>query len=48
MNSLSGMRLIVLGEERDGMTGLPSPTSSTDAMDVVLDGKGELRGLVSV
>ena len=48
MNSLSGMRLVVLREERDGVTGLPRPTSSTDPMDVVLDCQGELGDSISV
>ena len=40
---LSGMRLVVLGEQRDGLPRLASPTGSADAMDVVLNRKRELR-----
>ena len=40
---LSGMRLVVLGEQRDGLPRLASPTGSADPVNVVFDGKWELQ-----
>ena len=40
---LSGMRLVVLGEQRDGLPRLASPTGSADPVNVVFDGTWELQ-----
>lgn len=41
-NLLSRMRLVVLGKERDSVANLTGSTSTTDAVDVILNSKREL------
>lgn len=44
MHIRSGVSLILLGEEGDGLAGLAGTTCSANAVDVVLDREGELEG----
>ena len=43
----SGVRLVVLGKEGDGVTLLASTAGTSDAVDVILNGQRELQSLVS-
>lgn len=41
------VRLVLNGEEGDGLAGLASSASSSDTVDVIFDGQGELLMLAN-
>lgn len=47
-NSRSGVGLVVLGEESNGLALLAGTAGTTDTVDVVLDGQGELENLLAL
>jgi hypothetical protein len=47
VNLRARVRLVLNGEEGDGLTGLASSASSSDTVNVVLDGQGELLMLAN-